>query len=60
MKKTDLDPSLAFTALLELDGENRTMVEAQEMREQLLEAYYAQNEIRNLWDFTKSWLDNRK
>jgi hypothetical protein len=58
MQSTDLDPSLAFTALLELDpGFGKNNVEQGAVRrQQLLEAYHAQDEVRNLWDFTKLWL----
>jgi hypothetical protein len=60
MKPTDLDPSLAFTVLLELDPEmrERTSVEGYQVRQQLLDAYYAQDAIRNLWDFTRWYLGN--
>jgi hypothetical protein len=58
MQATDLDPSLAYTALRELDpGHNdRTWQEYGERRDALLAAWYAQDDIRNLMDFTRAWL----
>lgn len=58
MKPLDLDPSLAFTALLELDPDfrGRTIEENSARRHALLDAWYAQDEIRSIWDFAKQWL----
>jgi hypothetical protein len=57
---TNLDPSLAFTALLEMDPEmrGRTSAEGAAVRRELLDAYYAQDAVRNLWDFTRWYLGN--
>ena len=60
MQQTDLDPSLAFTALLDQGAlAGLTSDEGSAVRRELLRAYYAQTEIRNLWDFTRTWLAER-
>jgi hypothetical protein len=61
MTPMGIDPSLAFTALMQLDPEfrSRTAEEGARVRRELLEAYYAQEETRNLWDFTPAWLARR-
>jgi hypothetical protein len=58
MQENPIDPSLAYTALLELDPEfgKRTVAEGAARRAKLLTAYYAQDTVRNLWDFTPQWL----
>jgi hypothetical protein len=58
MQATDLDPSLAFTALLELDPEfgKLAVEDGHKRQQQLLAAWYAQGDIRNLMDFTRAWL----
>ncbi len=60
MRKTDLDPSLAFTALLDrgaLDG--LTTAEGDALRGELLAAWYAQGEVRDFYAFTGQWLEGR-
>jgi hypothetical protein len=60
MLANDLDPSLAFTALLDQGAlTGLTSEEGSTLRRDLLRAYYAQDEVRNLWDFTRSWLAAR-
>jgi hypothetical protein len=61
MRPTDIDPTLAFTALLELDTKQRerTSAEGSAVRAKLLAAYYDQDAIRNLWDFTRWYLSNQ-
>jgi hypothetical protein len=60
MQPTDLDPSLAFTALFERGAlAHVTIEQGQQLRRELLRAYYAQDEVRNLWDFTAAWLAAR-
>lgn len=58
MQQTDLDPSLAFTALLEMDPTFRNLSpEGCQLRQRaLLRAWYAQDEVRNMWAFARSWL----
>lgn len=58
MYRTDLDPTLAFTALLEQDPSFRLLEprDAQIRQRALLNAWYAQDKIRNLWTFTGHWL----
>jgi hypothetical protein len=61
MQPTDLDPSLAFTALLDQGAlAGLTSDDGANMRAELLRAYYAQEEVRNLWDFTRAWLIRRR
>jgi hypothetical protein len=58
VKPIDLDPSLAFTALLELDPgmRERSGEEGAIVRRHLLADYYAQDAIRNLFDYTRWWI----
>lgn len=58
MQPMAIDESLAFTALLELDPTYRNLspLGCQVRREALLKAWYAQDDIRNMWDFTRAWL----
>lgn len=58
MNKTDLDPSLAFTALLELDSgfRHRTPEANRGLQNRLLDAWYDQTSIKSFWAFTEHWL----
>jgi hypothetical protein len=58
MQPTDLDPSLAFTALLELDPGFAALPvkEGGARQKQLLSDWYAQDKIKNLMVFTRAWL----
>lgn len=58
MQPTPIDSSLAFTALMHLDPEfsKRTVDQGAACRQALLDAFYAQTTVRNLWDFTPQWL----
>jgi len=62
MQANPIDPSLAYTALKETDPEfgKRTVLEGGQIRQRLLAAYYAQEEIRNLWDFTRHWVKQQQ
>lgn len=57
-----LDRSLAFTALLEQDPSFRRLsLNEQALRiSDLLAAWYRQDKIKNLWDFTAHWLSSGK
>lgn len=61
MKPMDLDPSLAYTALLDLDREFRTLTvdAAADEKAALLADWYAQTTVPNLYAFTKQWLAQR-
>lgn len=60
MRKMPIDESLAFTSLLEMDPVYRGLAsgsgESLARRDALLGAWYAQDEERNFWQFTKQWL----
>ena len=60
MNKTQLDESLAFTALLEMDPVYRDLActggDAAARRDALLEAWYAQTEVKNFWAFARQWI----
>lgn len=58
MIETAIDRSLAFTALMDLDAgfRARPVAEGRKDIDALLEAWYAQDSIRNLWAFAKHWL----
>lgn len=62
MRQMDLDPSLAFTALLELDPlfGNDGAANTPERRRALLEAWWAQNTVTNFWSFSRQWLFEEK
>lgn len=59
MQKMDLDPSLAFTAQLEL-APGLTSDEGAQWRSGLLEAWYRQNTVTNFWSFARQWAFERK
>jgi hypothetical protein len=61
MQPTDLDPSLAFTALLDLDPSYGKLdhVAAADERSALLDAWYHQVAIRNMHAFARQWLQGR-
>lgn len=60
MLRTQLDESLAFTALLEMDPtfRNLTSEAGQRRINALLLAWYAQEEVKNMWAFARKWLDD--
>lgn len=59
MLRTQLDESLAFTALLEMDPafRNLTSDAGSNRVNALLLAWYAQAEVKNMWSFARKWLD---
>jgi len=61
MEPQPVDASLAFTALLEAGAlQGLTQQEGGLLRGAMLRDYYAQDEERNLWTFTRQWLDARR
>jgi hypothetical protein len=58
--ETDLDPTLAYTALLN-EGALRglTVEQGQALRTEMLAAYHAQDEIGSIYAFTRMWLKQR-
>lgn len=62
MQPMPIDESLAYTALMNLDPGfgSRTVDEGAKVREELLNDYYAQEDIRNLWDFTRVWVARKR
>jgi len=61
MEPQPVDPSLAFTALLEAGAlAGLTQIEGALLRDAMLRDYYAQDGARNLWTFTRQWLDARR
>jgi hypothetical protein len=56
VRETDLDPSLAFTALFDIGAlKGLTVEEGQTLRWELLTGWYAQEEIRDLYAYTRRW-----
>lgn len=55
MRKMDWDPSLAFTALLDLDP-GMTSAEMETRKHALLDAWHAQNAETNFWHFAAGWV----
>lgn len=60
MKETGIDRSLAFTALFEMDPEFAHRTDGSRQINELLEAWYAQEGVRNMWNFAKQWLMERR
>lgn len=58
----DLDETLAFTALLEMDPAHgrRPPGDARARREALLAAWWAQDTERHFWTFARGWLDREE
>lgn len=54
MQEMPLDPSLAFTAQLEL-APGLTQAEGEVWRAALLRDWYRQDAVRNFWDFARNW-----
>jgi hypothetical protein len=59
MQEMDLDPTLAFTALIELAPELSGERSAQWKRD-LMAAWYAQDRVTNFWKFARQWAFERK
>jgi hypothetical protein len=61
MRKTCLDESLAFTALLDMYPGFGPMpvAEGAKLREALLADWYAQEKVRSMWAFAKAWIADR-
>lgn len=56
MRAMDLDPSLAYTVLLEhhhLDGKNMRQTDA--LIAEFLEAWHGQETVRDMWRFGRDW-----
>lgn len=62
MQQMPIDESLAFTALLEMDPAYRNLspLACTRRRDALLRAWYAQDEVRNMWAFARQWLDDEQ
>lgn len=54
MQKMDLDPSLAFTALIEL-APGLSAAEGEQWKKGLLAEWYKQDAISNFWRFARQW-----
>lgn len=54
MRQMDLDPSLAFTALIEL-APGLSAAESQEWKRGLLEEWYKQDAISDFWRFARQF-----
>jgi hypothetical protein len=62
VQRMPIDESMAFTALLEMDPHFRNLSSAAGTvrRDALLKAWYAQDEVRNMWAFARKWLEDEK
>lgn len=58
MIRTDIDETLAFTALIEMDPNARHMEPHlfAHRRNALLEAWWEQTDERSFWNFARSWI----